>query len=581
MSEQNATGTTPTHPPSTPNAPGPPSTPAALVARGFALFPLRAGSKVPAVARDWEHTATTSLVRLRRLTGDPGANHAIACGPSNLLVIDIDVAKPDAARAPGNPTNGLDVLRELAGDRALPRTFTVGTPSGGRHLYFRPPAEGPELRNTVRRIGPLIDTRGVGGYVVAPGSRVDGVVYEILDDAPIAELPAWIASLLRPFEARPAVGEPLPLATALGPIRARLGSAYALAALSRETARVESAAVGTRNDTLNRAAYSLGTLVGGGILDQSEVEAELTRAALAAGLDARETASTLRSGITAGLARPRRPVGFGASAAAAGPGPGPGAGSAAGPGVRQLSFDEVLGAQGGPSAEPPASPAPSSRPLIPTSLPRIATWPRVFGRFEHLGLAATALRHELATRVPDFTISSGSTSPPIGREPPPGTAEALTELLADLDEAYEAAAKASGPLGGSARWLGIQLLGDLLRDVHDELADAATLVEPALHPHAYGLVRALAAAAARHIATLTREISIKLGADGLRRSPLWNALRRLQAAAEAVAAFGTLSDRVLTQTGFAAGRGALQAQLDAMRRDLHAVGHGRPAAATG
>lgn len=568
MSEHNATGTTtPTHSPSPPSTSSPLNTPAALVARGFALFPLRAGSKLPAVARDWEHTATTSLVRLRRLTGDPGANYAIACGPSNLLVIDTDVAKQDAAQAARHPANGLEVLRELAGDRALPRTFTVSTPSGGRHLYFRPPSEGPELRNTVRRIGPLIDTRGIGGYVVAPGSRVDGVVYEVLDDSPIAELPEWIASLLRPFEARPAAGEPLPLATALAPIRARLGGAYALAALSRESARVESAAVGTRNDTLNRAAYSLGTLVGGGMLDQSEVEAELTRAALAAGLDARETASTLRSGLTAGIARPRRPAGFGASAAAAGTG------------IRQPGSAEAIAAQGGPQGQ---SPVHSSRPLISTSLPRIAAWPRVFGRFERLGRAATALRHELATCVPGFTSSIfPAPPPPTDRGPGPTAAEALTELLADLDEAYEAAAKASAPIGGSARWLAIQSLGDLLRDVHDELADAASLVEPALNPQAFGLIQTLTAAAARHIAALTMEIEIKLGADGLRRSPLWSSLRRVQAAAEAVAAFGTPGNRALTPAGFAAGRGALQAQLDAMRRDLHAVGRGRPATATG
>jgi hypothetical protein len=554
MSELNATGAP---------APQSPSTPSALVAHGFALFPLRAGSKTPAVARDWEHLATTSLARLRLLTTDPRANYAIACGPSNLLVLDLDVAKQDAQQdpAPGEPTNGLVVLQRLAGDRELPRTFTVGTPSGGRHLYFRPPAEGPELRNTVRRLGPLLDTRGIGGYVVAPGSRVDGVTYEVLDDAPIAELPEWIAALLRPLESRPAVGEPLPLSTALGPVRTRLGSAYAMTALARETARVESAPVGTRNDTLNRAAYNLGTLVGSGMLEQAEVESELTRAALAAGLDARETASTLRSGLTAGITHPRQINGLGASAAAAG--------------VRQLSLVEDLNAEGGerPVDEPPLP----SRALIPTLLPRAAEWPRVFGRFEALGQAATTLRQELATCVPDFALPQASAPQAAGLDDAPPTPGALVELLADLDDAYDATARTSGPISGSARWLGIQSLQDLLRDLRDELADAAELVEPALHPQAFGLVRALTTAAARRIATLTKEIAIKLGADGLRRTPLWNALHRLQSAADAVAAFGFAPKGTrLTPAGFATGRGALQAQLDAMRRDLHAAARTRP-----
>src|SRR5579872_6167850 len=153
MSEQHASATRPS------------TTPSELMARGFALFPLRPGTKVPAVPRDWEHAATTSPLRLRQLTGDPHANHGIACGPSDLVVLDLDVAKGDEEAADG-ATDGWRVLLDLAAAHGeeLPRTFTVQTPSGGRHLYFRPPVQGPTPRNTVRRLGPLIDTRGAGGY---------------------------------------------------------------------------------------------------------------------------------------------------------------------------------------------------------------------------------------------------------------------------------------------------------------------------------------------------------------------------------------------------------------------------------
>lgn len=542
----------------TASAPTPSITASLLVARGFALFPLRAGSKLPAVARDWEHLATTSMTRLRRLSSDPQANYAVACGPSNLVVIDLDVAK-EAQAAPGEPTHGLEALRALADGRELPRTFTVGTPSGGRHLYFRPPVDGPALRNTVRRLGPLIDTRGVGGYVVAPGSRVDGVVYEILQDAPIAELPAWIGTLLRPLEARPAAGEPLPLATALGPVGARLGGAYARSALEREAARVESARVGTRNDTLNRAAYSLGTLVGSGVLDQATVEAELTRAALAAGLDARETAGTVRSGLTAGMARPRRLVGVGASAAAAG--------------LHQLSLEDEIGNGSGSAGEA------SVKVLIPTLVPPPADWPRVFGRLGALGAAASALRQELAASAPGFALPTEVLS----QDPETGLAPAaLVGLLDELDAAYELTARAAGALAGSARWLGIQTLGDLLRDLREELEAAVeSAQEPtdsgdgsaegdagAIPEQAFALVRALAAVAARRIVTLAREIAVKLGADGLQRSPLGHAVRRTQRAAATLAGAGAPPAPLLTPARFATGRGALQAQLTAMRRDL-------------
>lgn len=80
---------------------------------------------------------------------------------------------------------------------------------------------------------------------------------------------------------------------------------YAEAALRYEARMVSEAEPGTRNSTLNRSAFCLGQLVAAGLLPRDAVEAELTAAALAAGLGERETAATLRSGLEAGLLRPR------------------------------------------------------------------------------------------------------------------------------------------------------------------------------------------------------------------------------------------------------------------------------------
>jgi hypothetical protein len=524
MSEQHASATRPS------------TTPSELMARGFALFPLRPGTKVPAVPRDWEHAATTSPLRLRQLTGGPHANHGIACGPSDLVVLDLDVAKGDEEAADG-ATDGWRVLRDLAAahDEGLPRTFTVQTPSGGRHLYFRPPVEGPAPRNTVRRLGPLIDTRGAGGYVVAPGSRIDGAEYRVIEDAPIVPLPDWISALLRPVEERPVAGEPFSLATALGPVRAELGGAYARTALEREAARVAPARVGTRNDTLNRAAYNLGTLVGSGLLPRSEVEAELTRAAQASGLEAREIASTLRSGLTAGIARPRRLIGVGASAAASG--------------VHQIGLSDIE-----------VHDDEMHKALIPTLAPRPAEWPRVFGRHIQLGMAATAVYRELAGQRPVFELPTMPALSPQGQQVAP---VALAELLKDLDDAYEAAAHASGPIVGSAHWQRLLALVDALRDLNDEL----TITQDQPAAPVLALVRSLTSAAARQIVSLTKEITVKLASDGLRHSPLWIGVRRMQRAAEAVADFGTPVSP-LTSSHHANGRGALHAQLNAMRRNL-------------
>ena len=55
----------------------------------------------------------------------------------------------------------------------------------------------------------------------------------------------------------------------------------------------------------NRAAFSLGTLIGGGYLGRSEVEAALASTAESVGLKAKEVQATIRSGIDAGIQHPR------------------------------------------------------------------------------------------------------------------------------------------------------------------------------------------------------------------------------------------------------------------------------------
>lgn len=57
--------------------------------------------------------------------------------------------------------------------------------------------------------------------------------------------------------------------------------------------RVAEAPQGTRNDTLNRAAFSLGQLVAGGVLEHEEVVDALTHAGGAAGLGSAEVGRTI------------------------------------------------------------------------------------------------------------------------------------------------------------------------------------------------------------------------------------------------------------------------------------------------
>lgn len=80
---------------------------------------------------------------------------------------------------------------------------------------------------------------------------------------------------------------------------------YAQAALQREVEALRATGEGGRNDQLNRSAFSVGTLIGAGILDEVDATRQLREAAEAVGLDAEEIQDTLRSGLAAGKQKPR------------------------------------------------------------------------------------------------------------------------------------------------------------------------------------------------------------------------------------------------------------------------------------
>jgi hypothetical protein len=86
-------------------------------------------------------------------------------------------------------------------------------------------------------------------------------------------------------------------------------NSYARAALDRECEAVANASKGSRNDTLNRAAFNLHQLVAGGELDADEVTTCLTAAAEACGLaqddGEKSVADTIASGAKAGQEKPR------------------------------------------------------------------------------------------------------------------------------------------------------------------------------------------------------------------------------------------------------------------------------------
>lgn len=291
--------------------------------RGWHVFPLRPDDKRPAFpdhaaddcdGRDprchragqhlgWEDRATTDADRIRRAWSQRPYGIGLACGPSGLVVVDLDVRKPDQHMPAGYEGygHGSQVLTDLArqAGHAYPHpTYTVTTGRGGTHLYYQHPESGPALRNTAGTLGVLVDTRAHGGYVVAASSTVNSRPYTVELDIDPVPLPGWLAGLLAPAE-RPTYR---PAVVALPADR---HGRYVAAAIRRQVDHLSAAGEGHRNHALFTSAVALGQLAAGGALSEDEVYAVLEPAALSTGLPAGEIARTIASGLRVGARNPR------------------------------------------------------------------------------------------------------------------------------------------------------------------------------------------------------------------------------------------------------------------------------------
>jgi hypothetical protein len=233
------------------------------------------------------HDATTNPAQLERWWQRwPAANLGLATG----IVFDALDVDGHAGLA------SLGELTQTVGLR-LPGPL-VRTGGGGWHAWFAPTG----LGNRPPRGLAHIDWRGRGGAVLGPPSRhISGRTYRWLrrlDQAPLPEVPAALRALLDPdpLEAtRPTrtVGLDMP------------GHPYGHRVLAAELAALGRATPGHRNHALNRCAFKVYRYVAGGLLNDQEVTAAFTTAALAIGLDPAEVGRTLASARTAGLANSR------------------------------------------------------------------------------------------------------------------------------------------------------------------------------------------------------------------------------------------------------------------------------------
>lgn len=167
----------------------------ACVALGWRVIPLHRVTRRP-VMRAWPERATTDPDEVLDWWS-PGGRFAgcltgVATGPgTGIWVLDVD------RHATGNVGDGYASLAALEAEHGpLPPTFTVRTPSGGEHRYYRYPTDGRDVVTKAGTCGPGLDTRGLGGQVVAPATWAGVGEYRVAHDLPVADAPSWLLDLV-------------------------------------------------------------------------------------------------------------------------------------------------------------------------------------------------------------------------------------------------------------------------------------------------------------------------------------------------------------------------------------------------
>lgn len=187
----------------------------ALVREGFAVFPIyeirpdggcscgrsacSAAGKHPRPKHGVKDATTQEDTVLQWWSQWPYANIGIATGArSGVFVLDVDIKH-----------GGEDALELLmARHGLLPDTRICQTGGGGFHVFFKLPRD-RTMANSVSKVGPGIDVRGDGGYVVAaPSNHSSGRTYQWNNpECSIVAAPDWLGELCSNASPRPPTGE--------------------------------------------------------------------------------------------------------------------------------------------------------------------------------------------------------------------------------------------------------------------------------------------------------------------------------------------------------------------------------------
>lgn len=184
----------------------------ALASRGFHVFPCKRNGKLPAID-DFPNRATTDPEQIKAWWGKRSYNIGISTSRFGenqaLCVVDVDTkeGKKGDETLLGLELDGYD----------LPVTLEQATPSGGRHLLYTTPEP---CKQGVDVLGSGLDIRSRGGYILGPGSVIDGKAYQQINGhGTMVPCPAWLVDRLG-ADRRDRTGAREPL-VGVDPVRAR------------------------------------------------------------------------------------------------------------------------------------------------------------------------------------------------------------------------------------------------------------------------------------------------------------------------------------------------------------------------
>ncbi len=139
------------------------------VAHGIPLLPLTARTKMPIPGVSWKAILTDDIKVIDGWIDeghDLGAamGHEVADGSGHLMAVDLDTK---------DGVSGAETLKTMVsqGGEEVPSACHQDSPSGGRHLFVTTPAP---TSNSACKLGPCVDTRGLGGYVKVYAPLPDG-----------------------------------------------------------------------------------------------------------------------------------------------------------------------------------------------------------------------------------------------------------------------------------------------------------------------------------------------------------------------------------------------------------------------